>query len=318
MYPDRTLWDVATRTEIATLEGHTSTVESVSFSPDGIVLASGSQDATVRLWNVTTGRNIATLGGGGRGWVRCVLTRRQDACFGGAGWHGSAVGYVLVFYGALNPSLNTFSHWETTSPREPAGGVRNEKERTGMNRHFYTFLTLILFLFSSFQVHAQPTPEKKKNPFLAVGLSAVVAGAGQIYLGQYAKGALQLGTGALGGVILEETEDEESWVTASPDDELVFMGNSLFWGSYAWSILDASYSAYRIIRPRPVPETDKVSLPPTMKSHFLAFALSAVVPGTGQFYPVSSTRSVLQWSVQKGGRPTRSHPSGTGHYSGSP
>ena len=36
------LWDVATRRNIATFEGHTRQVKSVSFSPDGTTLASGS------------------------------------------------------------------------------------------------------------------------------------------------------------------------------------------------------------------------------------------------------------------------------------
>ena len=49
---DVILWDVATRTKIATLEGHASTVSSVSFSSDGTILASGSDDGTVLLWDM--------------------------------------------------------------------------------------------------------------------------------------------------------------------------------------------------------------------------------------------------------------------------
>ena len=57
------LWDVATHTNIATLEGHRGNVNSVSFSPDGALLASGSYDRTVKLWDVRNYTNIATLEG---------------------------------------------------------------------------------------------------------------------------------------------------------------------------------------------------------------------------------------------------------------
>ena len=64
-YQDGTvrLWDAATRTRIATLEGHTSGVGSVSFSSDGATLASGSWDQTVKLWDVGTRVLVGTLEG---------------------------------------------------------------------------------------------------------------------------------------------------------------------------------------------------------------------------------------------------------------
>jgi WD40 repeat protein/serine/threonine protein kinase len=48
---------------ILTLKGHVGHVNSVSFSPDGKRIVSGSGDHTVKLWNAETGREIRTLKG---------------------------------------------------------------------------------------------------------------------------------------------------------------------------------------------------------------------------------------------------------------
>jgi WD40 repeat protein len=48
---------------VRTLEGHTRYVTSVSFSPDGRLLASGSYDNTIKLWRVADGSLVRTLTG---------------------------------------------------------------------------------------------------------------------------------------------------------------------------------------------------------------------------------------------------------------
>jgi WD40 repeat protein len=46
----------------ANLKGHTNAVVAVAFSPDGKTLASASYDGTLKLWDMTTGKERATLG----------------------------------------------------------------------------------------------------------------------------------------------------------------------------------------------------------------------------------------------------------------
>ncbi|WP_377480462.1 MAG: hypothetical protein P2A85_12545 [Microcoleus anatoxicus] len=50
-----------TSQEIYTLSGHSSSVLSVVISPNGQILASGSADGTIKLWDLTTWQEIRTL-----------------------------------------------------------------------------------------------------------------------------------------------------------------------------------------------------------------------------------------------------------------
>ena len=56
------LWEISPH-HIATLEEHAREISSVVFSPDGKILASGSYDNTVKLWDVATGASLSTLEG---------------------------------------------------------------------------------------------------------------------------------------------------------------------------------------------------------------------------------------------------------------
>ena len=55
------LWDVASRTPIASLKGLTSSAQSVAFSPDGRSLAAADCFKSIKLWDLESGQAITTL-----------------------------------------------------------------------------------------------------------------------------------------------------------------------------------------------------------------------------------------------------------------
>lgn len=62
---DIKIWDTATGRTLRTLTGHTGKVRSVRFTPDANRIVSGSADATIKVWEVTTGRQVLDI----QGWA---------------------------------------------------------------------------------------------------------------------------------------------------------------------------------------------------------------------------------------------------------
>ena len=57
------LWNAANGQMLAKLKGHTDSVKSASFSPDGQRVVTASGDQRARLWNAASGKLSTTLEG---------------------------------------------------------------------------------------------------------------------------------------------------------------------------------------------------------------------------------------------------------------
>ena len=91
---DVLLWDPKTGNLLATLEGHTSNVWSVAFSPDGKTLVSSGYDGRVIVWSVDEKKSTATLEKH-KGWCRSVAFHPQGKHFATAGEDGTTVVWDL-------------------------------------------------------------------------------------------------------------------------------------------------------------------------------------------------------------------------------
>jgi len=57
------LYDVVSRKRRGSLTGHTNWIQELEYSPDGTIIATASDDYTIRLWNASTGKTVRVLTG---------------------------------------------------------------------------------------------------------------------------------------------------------------------------------------------------------------------------------------------------------------
>jgi len=100
------LWNLHNDT-VTTLRGHTDIVNSVAFSPDGQLLASGSDDYTIKVWEVRQHSGIATfehITDWTRSQIKAVAFSPDGRWLASAGWN------VKLWDVQKREELATFAH----------------------------------------------------------------------------------------------------------------------------------------------------------------------------------------------------------------
>ena len=113
------LWDAVTGAPLQTLEGHSSSVNSVAFSPNGKQVVSGFDDLTVQLWDVVTETLLQTLEG--YGCLVSSIAFLPDGKQVVSGSYDQTVRLWDAITGALLQTLEGHSGWVSSIAFSPNG-----------------------------------------------------------------------------------------------------------------------------------------------------------------------------------------------------
>jgi WD40 repeat protein len=88
--PPIMVFDIDKPGDTRILIGHTDTITSLAFSPDGKTLASGSMDKTVRTWNIETYQGMKTLEGH-KAWISSVIFSQDGILLASSSWKDNRI-----------------------------------------------------------------------------------------------------------------------------------------------------------------------------------------------------------------------------------
>jgi WD40 repeat protein len=116
------LWDVATRQRLVPpLSGHSDKVESVAFSPDGRMLASGGQDGTIILWDVRTRQSLGLPLTGHSDKIESVAFSPDGQILASAGQDATIILWDVTARQPIGPPLKGHSGWILSVAFSPDG-----------------------------------------------------------------------------------------------------------------------------------------------------------------------------------------------------
>ena len=112
------VWDLSLGQEMATLTGHTSTINALAVSADGHYLVSASADRTLKVWDLQNNQLLHTLTGH-QGWVTDLALTPQGKIISGSSDRTAKIWDLAT--GQLEHTLTGHQSWVRTVSATPDG-----------------------------------------------------------------------------------------------------------------------------------------------------------------------------------------------------
>ena len=100
------IYDTGSGKELALLTGHTGEISSITYSPDGKTIATGSYDSTMHLWDANTGTFLRPFNGHTSSVYSIVYSPDGKVLA-----NGNHNGTVRTFMGCKHSHTTTYTYW---------------------------------------------------------------------------------------------------------------------------------------------------------------------------------------------------------------